>query len=307
MAMAMPELGRRLGVPAILFPARQVRPGYGHPNCRPVRAGTLISCAFSRTSFFGRAVFLAVVMSILLLPSQVYLTSQYQIVQGFGWLDTRTRLVAPRLVSALCPVTVRSGFVNLPAKLEKAALLISIAPILIMVTVLQRWVIDRLASSGPKYIDLKETRPEPSSLWVSVGEQVDVQAHRLARPVLSRDRYPAARQGDPIACHLQLQFLPVPVHVTNPDFGERRRQIWCDHQGIRFCFDPDEGLEEAGRRQSALRKRHGCSNLGAVGAAVDRALTPEKRAATAQVVRIVPSIQDGRHATGENLRSHDRP
>lgn len=82
---------------------------------------TMAGYAFARMRFFGRTALLAVVLSILLVPSQAYLISQYQIVQGFGWLNTILGLVAPGLFSAFGTFLMRTAFLNLPTELEEAA------------------------------------------------------------------------------------------------------------------------------------------------------------------------------------------
>ena len=82
---------------------------------------TLAGYAFARMRFRGRAILLGLVLSILLVPSQVYLISQYQIVQGLGWLDTLMGIVAPGLFSAFGTFLMRTAFLNMPAELEEAA------------------------------------------------------------------------------------------------------------------------------------------------------------------------------------------
>jgi multiple sugar transport system permease protein len=82
---------------------------------------TMAGYAFARMRFRGKGVILAVVLSILLVPSQVYLISQYQIVQGFGWLDSLFGLVAPGLFSAFGTFLMRTAFLRMPAELEEAA------------------------------------------------------------------------------------------------------------------------------------------------------------------------------------------
>jgi multiple sugar transport system permease protein len=82
---------------------------------------TLAGYAFARMRFRGRTVLLGVVLSILLVPSQVYLLSQYQIVQGLGWLNTIPGIVAPGLFSAFGTFLMRTAFMNLPNELEEAA------------------------------------------------------------------------------------------------------------------------------------------------------------------------------------------
>lgn len=82
---------------------------------------TLAGYAFARMRFSGRTILLAITLSILMVPSQVYLISQYQIVQNFGWLDTLLGIVAPGLFSAFGTFLMRTAFLNLPVELEEAA------------------------------------------------------------------------------------------------------------------------------------------------------------------------------------------
>ncbi|MFI9485841.1 carbohydrate ABC transporter permease [Promicromonospora sp. NPDC052451] len=82
---------------------------------------TLAGYAFARMRFRGRGVLLALVLSILMVPSQVYLLSQYQIIQGFGLLDSVGGLVLPGLFSAFGTFLMRTAFLALPNELEEAA------------------------------------------------------------------------------------------------------------------------------------------------------------------------------------------
>jgi multiple sugar transport system permease protein len=82
---------------------------------------TLAGYAFARMRFRGRAILLALVLSILMVPSQVYLLSQYQIVQGLGLLDSLGGLVLPGLFSAFGTYLMRTAFLAMPAELEEAA------------------------------------------------------------------------------------------------------------------------------------------------------------------------------------------
>jgi multiple sugar transport system permease protein len=82
---------------------------------------TLAGYAFARMRFRGRAILLAMVLSILMVPSQVYLLSQYQIVQGLGLLDSLGGLVLPGLFSAFGTYLMRTAFLAMPAELEEAA------------------------------------------------------------------------------------------------------------------------------------------------------------------------------------------
>jgi len=89
-------------------------------------AGQLVLCAmagyaFARLRFPGRNVLFALVLAILMVPPQVFLISQYQIVQGLGWLDTIAGIVAPGLFSAFGAFLLRQFFLGLPDELEEAA------------------------------------------------------------------------------------------------------------------------------------------------------------------------------------------
>ncbi|WBU36747.1 carbohydrate ABC transporter permease [Homoserinibacter sp. YIM 151385] len=97
---------------------------------------TLAGYAFARMRFRGRGVLLALTLSILMVPSQVYLISQYQIVQGLGWLDSIAGIVAPGLFSAFGTFLMRTAFLNLPPELEEAARLDGASPIRIFWSVM---------------------------------------------------------------------------------------------------------------------------------------------------------------------------
>ncbi|MDT0157119.1 carbohydrate ABC transporter permease [Microbacterium sp. ARD32] len=97
---------------------------------------TFAGYAFARMRFRGRAVLFGVVLSILLIPPQVYLLSQYQIVQSLGWLNTLAGIVAPGLFSAFGTFLMRTAFVNLPVELEEAARLDGAGPVQIFTRVM---------------------------------------------------------------------------------------------------------------------------------------------------------------------------
>ncbi|WP_130491949.1 carbohydrate ABC transporter permease [Motilibacter rhizosphaerae] len=82
---------------------------------------TLAGYAFARMRFRGRGALLGIVLSILMVPAQVYLLSQYQIVKGLGLLDSLGGLVLPGLFSAFGTYLMRTAFLALPQELEEAA------------------------------------------------------------------------------------------------------------------------------------------------------------------------------------------
>jgi multiple sugar transport system permease protein len=77
--------------------------------------------AFARMQFRFKGVLLALVLSILMVPAQVYLIPQYQIIQGFGLLDTVLGIALPGLFSAFGTFLMVQFFRTMPAELEQAA------------------------------------------------------------------------------------------------------------------------------------------------------------------------------------------
>ncbi|MFF1633922.1 carbohydrate ABC transporter permease [Leifsonia sp. NPDC058248] len=88
--------------------------------------GQLLLCsmagyAFARMEFpFKRTIF-GLVLAILMVPPQVYLLPQYQIVQGLGWLNTIAGIAAPGIFSAFGTFLMRQFFMGLPDELSEAA------------------------------------------------------------------------------------------------------------------------------------------------------------------------------------------
>jgi len=81
---------------------------------------TLAGYAFARMRFRGRGVLLGITLSILMVPPQAFLISQYQLVQQFGWLDSVAGIVAPGLFSAFGTFLTRTAFLGMPRELEEA-------------------------------------------------------------------------------------------------------------------------------------------------------------------------------------------
>ncbi|ANY07880.1 carbohydrate ABC transporter permease [Pseudonocardia sp. HH130630-07] len=77
--------------------------------------------AFARMRFRGRALLLALVLSILMVPTQAYLLPQYQIIQDLGLLNTVGGLVLPGLFSAFGTFLMYTAFLAMPHELEEAA------------------------------------------------------------------------------------------------------------------------------------------------------------------------------------------
>lgn len=79
--------------------------------------------AFARINFpFKNAIFV-LILSVLMVPSQIFLIPQYLIVQKLGLIDTIPALFLPNLFSAFGTFLLRQFFMSLPKELEEAALL----------------------------------------------------------------------------------------------------------------------------------------------------------------------------------------
>jgi multiple sugar transport system permease protein len=95
--------------------------------------GQLVLCsmagyAFARMSFRFKGVMLALILSILMVPSQVYLIPQYQIIQQLGWLNSIQGIVAPGIFSAFGTFLMMQFFRSIPVELEEAAKLDGCTP-----------------------------------------------------------------------------------------------------------------------------------------------------------------------------------
>ncbi|GAA2055140.1 carbohydrate ABC transporter permease [Leifsonia soli] len=77
--------------------------------------------AFARMRFPLKGVLLGLILSILMVPGQVYLIPQYQIIQGFGLLDTIVGIALPGLFSAFGTFLMMQFFRSMPLELEQAA------------------------------------------------------------------------------------------------------------------------------------------------------------------------------------------
>lgn len=92
--------------------------------------------AFARMRFPGRGILLAVILSILMVPPQVFLLPQYQLVQSLGLLNTVLGVALPGLVSAFGTFLMRQFFLGVPGELEDAARLDGANPLQIFLRIM---------------------------------------------------------------------------------------------------------------------------------------------------------------------------
>ncbi|MFD3406558.1 carbohydrate ABC transporter permease [Kribbella sp. NPDC058693] len=81
----------------------------------------LAGFAFARMQFRGRGVLFAVFLSVTMVPYQVFLLPQYQIMQKLGLLNTLAALFLPGMFSAFGTFLMRQFFRQLPIEIEEAA------------------------------------------------------------------------------------------------------------------------------------------------------------------------------------------
>ncbi|MFD1717478.1 carbohydrate ABC transporter permease [Georgenia deserti] len=90
--------------------------------------GQLVMCslaayAFARLEFPGRNLLFALFLSVLMVPTQLLVLPQYEIMVELGLLNTLTALVLPGMFSAFGTFLLRQFFLTIPKELEEAALL----------------------------------------------------------------------------------------------------------------------------------------------------------------------------------------
>lgn len=84
---------------------------------------SMAAYAFGRIDFpFKNAIFV-LILSVLMVPGQIFLIPQYQIIQKMGLLDSFPALVLPNLFSAFGTFLLRQFFMSLPKELEEAAVM----------------------------------------------------------------------------------------------------------------------------------------------------------------------------------------
>ncbi|MDD4368607.1 MAG: carbohydrate ABC transporter permease [Oscillospiraceae bacterium] len=84
---------------------------------------TMAAYGFARIKFPGRQLIFILVLSVLMVPSQIFLIPQYLIIQKLHLLDTMGGLVLPSLFSAFGTFLLRQFFLSIPAEMEEAAIL----------------------------------------------------------------------------------------------------------------------------------------------------------------------------------------
>ncbi|MGS2589006.1 carbohydrate ABC transporter permease [Streptomyces hebeiensis] len=97
-------------------------------------AGQILLCplaayAFARLRFPGRSVLFGLFLSVLMVPPQLFVLPQYEIMASLGWLNSLQALILPGMFSAFGVFLLRQFFLGLPRELEEAARLDGAGPL----------------------------------------------------------------------------------------------------------------------------------------------------------------------------------
>jgi multiple sugar transport system permease protein len=88
--------------------------------------GQLLFCSlaayvFARIEFPGRNVLFLLMLSVLMVPPQVFYLPQYLIMKDLHWLNSLQALIVPGMFSAFGTFLLRQFFLGLPKELDEAA------------------------------------------------------------------------------------------------------------------------------------------------------------------------------------------
>lgn len=82
---------------------------------------SLAAYAFARLHFPGKNILFLGMLSLLMVPGQIFLIPQYQIIVGLNLTDTLTALILPNMFSVFGVFLLRQFFAAIPKELEDAA------------------------------------------------------------------------------------------------------------------------------------------------------------------------------------------
>jgi len=86
-----------------------------------VLVAALAGYAFARLRFPGRDVLFLLYLLMLMVPSQLFLLGQFEIMKGLGLLNTLPALAIPGIFSAFGTFLMRQAFLTMPKEFEEAA------------------------------------------------------------------------------------------------------------------------------------------------------------------------------------------
>ena len=86
-----------------------------------VLVAALAGYAFARLRFPGRNLIFALFILMLMVPSQLFLLGQFELMKGLGLLNTLPALAIPGIFSAFGTFLMRQAFMTMPKEYEEAA------------------------------------------------------------------------------------------------------------------------------------------------------------------------------------------
>lgn len=93
-----------------------------------VFVAALAGYAFARLKFPGRNFIFALFVLMLMVPSQLFLLGQFELMKGLGLLDSIPALAIPGIFSAFGTFLMRQAFMTMPKEYEEAARLDGAGP-----------------------------------------------------------------------------------------------------------------------------------------------------------------------------------
>lgn len=97
---------------------------------------SMAAYAFARLDFPFKNVLFILLLSVLMVPGQVFLIPQYLIVQKLGLLDSIPALFLPGLFSAFGTFLLRQFFMSIPEEIEEAAIIDGCSRVKIFFTII---------------------------------------------------------------------------------------------------------------------------------------------------------------------------
>lgn len=82
---------------------------------------SLAAYAFARIHFPGRTLLFLLVLSVMMVPGQVFLIPQYLLMKDLGWLNSLKAITVTGMFSAYSTFLLRQFFLGLPSELEESA------------------------------------------------------------------------------------------------------------------------------------------------------------------------------------------
>lgn len=108
----------------------------------------LAAYAFARLSFPFKNALFVLLLSILMVPSQIFLIPQYLLVQKMGLINTIPALFLPGLFSAFGTFLLRQFFMTIPKEVEEAAIIDGCSRVRIFFTIILPLSKSALISQG---------------------------------------------------------------------------------------------------------------------------------------------------------------